>query len=344
MILHIDMDAFFASIEEAKNPHFRGRPIVVGADPQGGSGRGVVSTANYEARKYGVRSALPISRAWQLCPNAVFLPVNSSLYLRVSDAIMNIFKKYSSTVEQTSIDEAYLEVKSQLKNQKMRIKEAKHIAQNIKKDIFAAHQITCSIGISTNTLVAKVASDLQKPNGLTVVEPGKEEGFLAPLVIEKLPGVGPKAAKILHEMGVYKIEDLQAVDPKLLLDIFGKRGEWFYRAAHGEGEDTLSTEEVPSKSLGEDHTFERDTADTGIIINKLFDLIDGVCQNLEGRCFRTITVVVRYEGFITHTKSQTEQFPQSIDYLKKSALKLIWPFLHNSRKVRLVGFRVSNFK
>ena len=338
IIFHVDMDAFFASCEEVKNPHFRGKPVVVGADPEVGHGRGVVSTANYEARKYGIHSAMPISRAWQLCPFAVFLPVNGKLYHAVSEDIMRILKKYSPTVEQVSVDEAYFKIKSKEKNL-----TPKMVAEKIRKEIYNTHEITCSIGIASNKLVAKVASDHQKPNGLTIVNNGAEEEFLAPLDIKKLPGIGPKTALIFNKMGVRTIGELQKLSAQILLDKFGKRGEWLFMASHGQGETDIISISPAAKSLGEEHTFSRDTADMQQLVRTLFGLIDSVCANLQHRWFRTITIIVRYEGFVSHSKAHSEEFPRDVEYVKKESLKLLWPFLQKGKKVRLLGFRISNF-
>jgi len=221
IILHIDMDYFFAQIEERENPKFRGKPVVVGADPKGGQGRGVVSTANYIAREYGIHSALPISKAYQLCPKAIFLPVNMELYQKVSERIMDIIKKYlpcsipsgsegllrgSPIFEQVSLDEAYLDLSYIFHDrEKCTIREgwekAKELAKKLKKEILEKEKLTSTIGIGPNKMIAKIACEKAKPNGLLVIKPNQVKEFLEPLDIEDLPGIGPKTAEKLRAIG-----------------------------------------------------------------------------------------------------------------------------------------------
>ena len=188
IILHIDMDYFFAQIEERENPQFKGKPVVVGADPKGGKGRGVVSTANYVARKYEIHSAMPISKAYQLCPEAIFLPVNIELYQKVSENIIEIVKNYSPIFEQVSLDESYLDLSQIAKN----FKEAEKIGKQLKAEIFEKEKLTSTVGIGSNKLIAKIASDKGKPNGLLIIKPKEVKKFLEPLDIEDLPGIGLK--------------------------------------------------------------------------------------------------------------------------------------------------------
>src|SRR3989344_5314628 len=228
IILHLDMDAFFAQIEERENPQFKGKPIVVGAAPAGGQGRGVVATANYEARKYGIYSAMRISKAFQLCPNAVFLPVNMELYENTSHGIMKIVKKYSGVWEITGLDEAYLDI-SFLGD----FEHSKKIAEKIKQEILEKEKLICTIGIGPNKTIAKMAVEAAKPNGLKIVRPEEVGEFLDSLDIEDLPGIGPKTAEKLHAVKIYKIGALKNLPKQKLRAMFGKWGIGLFEKSRG---------------------------------------------------------------------------------------------------------------
>lgn len=337
--MHLDMDAFFAQAEERENPQFKGKPVVVGADPKGGKGRGVVSTANYKAREYGIHSALPISRAYNLCPQAVFLPVNMDLYERTSSKIMKIIKKYSPKWEVVSVDEAYLDI-SFLKN----YKEAKKLAEKIKKEIFKKEKLICTIGIGSNKLIAKMATNRGKPDGLLLISPRQVELFLDPLDVQELPGIGPKTAGSLREIGVNKIKELRKISKNKLKDVFGKAGEYMYDKSRGVDKEDVSSEDIV-KSIGKEITFEKDTRNSEIIFKAFNNIIRQVYQELEEAdfSFKTITVVCRFEGFETHTKSETIKKPsRNLAILRKKAKGLLLKFLvSNFKLIRLVGLRVS---
>jgi DNA polymerase IV (DinB-like DNA polymerase) len=339
IILHIDMDYFFAQIEERENPQFKGKPVVVGADPKGGKGRGVVSTANYEARKYGIRSGMPISKAWQLCPNAIFLPVNIELYQKVSDEIMEIVKKYSPVYEIVSLDEAYLDI-SFCKNWK----EAENLGKKLKKEIFEKEKLTCTVGIGPNKTVAKLAAEKAKPNGLKVVKPDEVEKFLDPLDVDDLPGIGPKTAEKLRKIGINKIFELKKLSKEKLKEMFGKVGERIWERARGIDEEPVTSEEV-IKSIGRQITFEKDTRNPKLIFGTFDRLIKEVYDELieNNFSFKTITVICRYKGFETHTKSKTlKEATDDFKILKREAKKLLLKFLiENKKLVRLIGIRVS---
>jgi DNA polymerase IV (DinB-like DNA polymerase) len=339
IILHLDMDYFFAQIEERENPRFKGKPVVVGADPKGGKGRGVVSTANYEARKYGIKSGMPISKAYQLCPNAIFLPVNIELYQKVSDEIMGIVKKYSPIYEIVSLDEAYLDI-SFCKNWK----EAENLGKKLKKEIFEKEKLTCTVGIGPNKTIAKLAAEKAKPNGLKVVKPEEVGKFLDPLDIDDLPGIGPKTAEKLRKIGINKIFELKKLSKKKLKEMFGKVGEYFWERARGIDEEPVSPEEV-IKSIGRQITFERDTRNPRLIFGTFEKLIKEVYDELieNNFSFRTITVICRYKGFETHTKSKTlKESSKDFEILKKESKKLLLKFfLENKKPIRLIGLRVK---
>ena len=334
------MDYFFAQIEERENPHFKGKPIVVGADPKGGKGRGVVSTCNYEARKYGIKSGMPISKAYWLCPSAIFLPVNIKLYQKVSERIMEIVKKYSTKYEIVSLDEAYLDLTDYKSFEK-----AKKIGEKLKREIFEKEKLTSTVGIGPNKTIAKIATEKAKPNGLLVIKPNQVKEFLEPLDIDDLPGIGPKTAQKLRAIGINKIKELKRLSKSKLKEMFGKVGEKIWERARGIDKEPLVSEEI-IKSIGKQITFEKDTRNPQLIFGTFEKLLKEVHEELieENFSFRTITVICRYRGFETHTKSTTlNEFTQDLKVLKKEAKKLLLKFLIESSKlIRLIGIRVSN--
>ncbi|MEM2546353.1 MAG: DNA polymerase IV, partial [Candidatus Bathyarchaeia archaeon] len=340
IILHVDMDHFFTAIEEREHPELRGKPVIVGADPKGGKGRGVVSTCNYEARKFGVRSGMPISKAWKLCPQAVYLPVNFELYERVSERIMAILRKYADKFESWGIDEAFLDVTSGVKD----YTEAEILARRIKKEIFDKEGLTCSIGIGPNKLLAKIASDHQKPDGLTIVKPEDVEKFLAPLPVRKLLWVGRKTEQKLRAIGIKTVGDLARYDPTVLTETFGVFGKQLYLMAHGVDYSEVA-ERSEVKSISRERTFEEDTADSTLIFKTLDELAEEVHRDLvrQNFHFKTVTVKVRYENFETHTHSKTLPFITSrLEDLKKTAKELLQEYLRLDKKIRLIGVRVSS--
>jgi DNA polymerase IV (archaeal DinB-like DNA polymerase) len=343
------MDYFFAQIEERENPQFKGKPVVVGADPKGGKGRGVVSTSNYEARKYGIKSGMPISKAYQLCPGAIFLPVNIELYEKVSKEIMEIVKKYSPKYEIVSLDEAYLDLSYIFHDREIISIEkvwraAEKIGEKLKREIFEKEKLTCTVGIGPNKVIAKLATESAKPNGLKVVKPKDVEKFLDPLDVDDLPGIGPKTAERLRKIGINKIFELRKLSKEKLKEMFGKVGEKIWERARGIDEEPVSPEEI-IKSIGKQITFERDTRNPKLIFMIFDKLIKEVYDELIGNnfSFRTVTVICRYKNFETHTKSKTlKKVTNDFKILKKEAKKLLLKFLiENKKLVRLVGIRVS---
>jgi DNA polymerase IV (DinB-like DNA polymerase) len=341
LILHVDLDAFYAAVEEREHPEYKGKPVVVGADPKGGAGRGVVATCNYAAREYGIHSAMPISIAYRKCPNCVFLPVNMELYAETSFRIMQLLRKHAETFEQVSIDEAYLDV-SRLKS----YEKAQKLALAIKKEVKDKEHLTCSIGIGPNKLIAKVASDFKKPDGLTVVTQDQALGFLGPQSVRVLRGVGPKTQFVLNRYGIKTVNDLRKLSKEQLVAAFGSFGESLYAQARGEYEAELITEWVP-KSMGRNHTFEQDTKDK----DEIFAVLDAMCQDVwkqlkaEKMSFKTVTIRVRYEDFDTHTRQKSLiDYSESIDAIRNTAKDLLVPFLKDKRKIRLIGVSVHQFQ
>jgi len=341
IIVHADMDHFFTAVEERAHPEFKGKLVVVGANPKAGKGRGVVSTCNYEARKFGVRSGMPISKAWRLCPEAVYLSVNYELYARVSNEIMEILRGYSDKFEQWGIDEAFLDITSGVKD----YAQAEVLARQMKNEICAKQKLTCSIGVGPNKIVAKVASDFQKPDGLTIVKAEDAEKFLAPLSVRKLLWIGRKTEQKLDALGIKTVGELARYDPTVLTEHFGAAGAQMYLMASGIDRSEVE-ERGGIKSLSRELTFEVDTGDFGLVLNSLDRLSEQVHEDVSRHslCFKTVTVKVRYENFETHTHGKTLPFIKNrLQDLKKTARELTQAYLRPERKIRLIGVRVSSF-
>jgi len=349
------MDAFFASIEERDNPRFKGKPIVVGADPKGGSGRGVVSTANYKAREYGIRSALPISAAWEFSeaarlkglPGAIFLGVNMKLYGEVSGRIMEILRRHVPLVEEASVDEAYFDISFTGSYEK-----AKRLCEEIKSEIKERESLTASIGIGPNKLIAKIASDMRKPDGLTAVREEQSEAFLEPLRIRAIPGVGPKAEERFRTIKIFTVKDAKKLSLEELKGMMGKWGLALYERLRAR-DDSPIIEEWEAKSIGEQETFERDTNDPNFLRERLKQLCEDVyARFLQGRfkSFRTVTITVRFGDFTTKARSSTLKNPSGeLPVLQFEALKLFMPFFDarenpGRKAIRLVGARIEKLE
>ncbi|MGE5575544.1 MAG: DNA polymerase IV [Ignavibacteria bacterium] len=340
IIFHLDMDHFYTAVEEREHPEIRGKPVIVGSDPKEGRGRGVVSTSNYEARASGVRSGMPISHAWRLCPRAVYLPPNFPLYIRVSGEIMDLVRRYAGKFEQWGIDEAFLDVSGKVASWA----EAEALACRIKQEIKEKEGLTASIGVGPNKLVAKVASDFQKPDGLTVVKEEDSEEFLSPLPVRKLLWVGRKTEAKLKELGVNTIGDLAKYDPSALSSMFGVMGLQMHLMAKGIDKSEVE-ERVGVKSVSRETTFEEDTADSTVIFEALNALCEDVLKETidQHLLFKTVTVKIRYQGFETHVRSKTLPFlTNRLRDLQKTANELLFANLCKDRKVRLIGVRVSS--
>lgn len=378
IIGHLDMDAFFASVEERDNPRLAGRPIVVGADPEGGRGRGVVSTANYAARAYGIRSALPISTAWRyseaarakgLAP-AVFMDVNMEKYARASRRVMEIVQKHvpGALIEQASVDEAYIDLSAAGSYAR-----AEAVARGIKDEIKNKERLTASVGIGPNKLVAKVASDRRKPDGLTVVREEDAEEFLEPLALRAIPGVGPKSEAEFAKRGMRTVRDAKALTRAALADMMGKWGMELYEKLRGHGDAELVSEWV-RKSVSEQTTFDDDVPVDGQLKNRklleaaLGALATDVHANLQSEIaagapftsFRSVGITVRFADFTTKTRTVTLKEPVSaigsaearaaaVKAIEFQALRLFMPFLDRrenpARKaVRLLGVKVERLE
>lgn len=352
IIAHLDMDAFFAAIEERDTPAFRGVPLVVGADPLGGKGRGVASTSNYLARAYGIHSATPISTAWRLSeaarlagkPPVTFVSVDMPKYARVSEEVMRIVRRVIPTVEQASIDEVYGDVSWTGSYQ-----EAEQVCRLLKAEIHSHEHLTASIGIGPNKLIAKIASGYQKPDGFTVVREEEAEVFLAPLSIRVIPGIGPKTEGVLKGQGIRLVTDLKTLTMHQLAGLLGKRGIDLYEKVRARDDAPVEEYSEP-KSIGEQETFATDTLNSHTLLHQLDELVRGVIERVhdEGfHSFRTVVLTVRFSDFVT--KSRTRTLPMATSeraLLGREAMKLMLPFLDrrenpNRKPIRLLGLRVE---
>ncbi len=334
-ILHVDLDAFFAAVEQHDHPELRGRPVVVGGDPRG---RGVVSAASYEARAFGVRSAMPLRTAAALCPQAVFLPVRGARYAELSGQVMTILRRFTPIVEQVSIDEAFLDVRGThvLHGTPERIGAA--IRAAIREEV----GLGASVGVASSRLVAKIASDLRKPDALVVVPAGSESAFLDPLPIGRLWGVGEKTRAVLADHGVRTIGDLARLPPDVLRRRLGEHGATLADRARGIDPTPVGSV-ADAKSVSHEHTFEHDTRDQEVIERSLLALCEGVAARLRAGRLRasTIAVRVRDSAFVTHSRQRTLREPtdQTGD-IYRVALALARPQVRGIR-VRLLGVAAS---
>ena len=338
-ILHVDLDAFFAAVEQRDRPELRGKPVIVGGG--GPNQRGVVSAASYEARTFGVHSAMPLRTAGRLCPQGVFLPVDGRRYQQASRDVMAILRRFTPQVQPISIDEAFLDVTAS----RALFGDGPEIAQRIKDAVQQEVRLTASVGVAATKLVAKIASDLRKPDGLVVVPSGEEASFLAPLPISRLWGVGEKTAAALLDFGVRTIGDLAGLDPAVLERRFGKHGAALVGRAHGIDADPVATGE-PAKSIGHEHTFDVDTADREVIERTLLGMADGVAWRLRAAGIKavTITLKLRDSNFTTFTRQVSLEVPADLtEPIYEAALTLLRRELRGQR-IRLVGVTASNFR
>jgi DNA polymerase-4 len=336
-IIHVDMDAFYASVEVRDNPALADKPLVIGGSPQS---RAVVCTASYEARKFGIRSAMSCSRAYRLCPQAIFLPPNFSAYTAASEKIRAIFARYTDLIEPLSLDEAYLDVT---------LNQSGLFATQIAKAIQAAVRdelhLSCSVGVGPNKLIAKIASDLRKPGGITVVVPERVLEFMENLDVRKIFGVGPATEKRLHEIGISKCRDLWDVPIKKLEAQLGSFAHWIADAARGIDEREVETS-WERKSLGREETFAADILDMPLLKQALMNLSKDVAESLAEEEFvgRTIVLKVKYADFQQITRSHSlPSATASSEEIFTCAQKLLSEKTEaGKRKIRLVGVSVSN--
>src|SRR5216683_183258 len=330
-ILHVDMDAFFVSVELLARPELRGQPVVVGGRPDQ---RGVVSAASYEARKYGIHSAMPLRTAGKVCPHAVFLHGSHKLYGEWSDRVAAILTKYSPVVEMVSIDEAYLDLSGTTRLHGPSF----HAAHRLLREITNSTNLPCSAGLASTRLVAKVASDQAKPRGLLWVTPGSEATFLAPLGVRKIPGIGPVTERALKALGIELVGQLAEAPAEKLEEIFGRWGTALYRKSRGQDSYEFLVDAEP-KSISQNHTFGEDTLDRAALDAMLSHLTQKACKRLReaGLETSTLTLTLRYAGFDTYTRSKTLPQATSLDAVIYSVFKeLLERHWNRNRKIRLL--------
>ena len=331
-IIHLDLDAFYASVEVLENPALAGQPVLIGGHPEG---RGVVAAASYPARAFGVRSAMPVARALVLCPEAIVLPARFSLYREYSQRVMDILRQATPLFEQTSIDEAYLDVTEQTASWEDAVELARQLQRQVREEV----GLSASLGVASNKLVAKVASDHDKPAGLTVVPPGQEASFLAPLPVRVLWGVGPVMAQKLAKLGATTVGDLASIPVEELRQRFGKHGAAMVRHAHGIDRRPVVTERRV-KSVSQERTFRRDVIDLQVMHEQLQKMSETVAGRLTRKelVAGTIGIKLRYSDFTTLTRQMTLAVPTADQrVISKAASTLLERTWHRGRAVRLLG-------
>src|SRR5687768_5100228 len=335
-IVHLDMDAFYASVEQRDDPRLRGRPVAVGGDA---GKRGVVAAASYEARAFGVHSAMPMSRAVRLCPSLVVVRPDFSKYRAVSQQVFGLFHSVTPLVEPLSLDEAYLDVTENAWGEPLGMT----VARRLKDAIHTATGLTASAGVAPNKFLAKIASGWQKPDGLTVIAPGRVEHFLQGLPVDALWGVGPVTAKKLRERGIEKLVDVRTADIAMLQEAVGSLAEWLQQLARGDDDRPVTAEHEP-KSSGSENTFARDLIDLEVIRSEISEMAGHAAAWLSRRELyaRTVTIKVRYSDFTTITRSQSESPTRDEENIRRRAVALLGKTEAGRRPIRLLGASVHN--
>jgi len=336
-IVHVDMDAFYASVEQRDDPRLRGRPVAVGGSPQG---RGVVAAASYEARRFGVRSAMPMARAVHLCPDLVIVRPDFAKYRGASRAVFDILRAVTPLVEPLSLDEAYLDVTENAWGEPL----AQAVARRLKMAIHDATSLTASAGVAPNKFLAKIASAWKKPDGLTVIAPTRIEPFLQKLPVDALWGVGPVTASRLRERGIERLVDVRHVDMAVLREAVGSQAEWLRRLADGHDDRPVQPHHE-TKSSGSENTFATDLIDLDAIRGAIDEMARDVAAWLQRRTWlcRTVTIKVRYDDFTTVTRSHSATPPTADDdAIAQRAVRLLDRTDAGRRAVRLLGVSVHN--
>ena len=332
------MDAFFVSVEEVLDPSLKGKPVVVGGSLEG---RGVVSAASYAARKFGIHSAMPVARAQRLCPHVIILSGSHRIYNEYSARVFEILRSYSPLVEPMSLDEAFVDLTGCEKLHGPVLKTAETIRNAIRDRL----GLNASIGIAANKLMAKIASAYCKPNGMLWIAPGKEQTFLAPLPIKRIPGIGPKGCARLNRMGIRSVADLARLPLELLEETHGKWGASLYQKARGISNSPVTAETEDPRSISRETTFATDSMDPLFLESTLSYLTEKTAAQLRGnRLFaRTVTLKLRYSDFKTVTRSQTLDWPTAADHtLFKTAARLFRNLFNNKTRVRLIGISFTS--
>jgi DNA polymerase-4 len=336
-IIHIDMDAFYASVEQRDFPEYRGKPVIVGGSPEG---RGVVAAASYEVRKFGVHSAMPAAKAVRLCPQAIFVKPRFEVYREVSEQIREIFFQFTDLVEPLSLDEAYLDVTENHIN----LPSGTLIANEIRKLIKEKTRLTASAGVAFNKFLAKVASDINKPDGMAVITPDKADAFLESLPIGKFHGIGSATEKKMKSLGIYTGKDLKEWDEIELVERFGKTGRYYYRIVRGKDNREVKAHRI-RKSIGKERTFSEDVEELNWIHNFLEELSEKISRSMKKKkvAGKTVTLKVRYDDFETLTRSTSfSHYINKGEDIAETAKSLLEQTEAGKRKVRLLGITLSN--
>ncbi len=336
-IIHIDMDAFFASVEQRDQPEYQGKPLIVGGKP---NSRGVVAACSYEARKFGIHSAMSCARAYKLCPEVIFVPPRFEAYREVSSQIRSIFWRYASEVEPLSLDEAYLDVTYTNAFEG----SATRIAQAIKDEILAKTQLTASAGVSYNKFLAKIASDMDKPNGLYIIKPEQGKVFVGELAIAKFHGIGPATERKMNQIGVKTGHDLRQKKLIDLIEKFGKSGQYYFNIARAIDERPVRSQRQ-RQSLGKETTFAQDVLASEVLLSHLFNLAEQLVDSMANHNLqaRTFTVKVKYADFQQVTRTYTVKHNLDLTTLKQLIPHLLTRTKAGQKSVRLVGLSVSGF-
>ncbi|HEA70971.1 hypothetical protein LCGC14_1112270 [marine sediment metagenome] len=342
-ILHCDLDCFYAAVEIRDNPHYRGKPVIIGADPKEGKGRGVISTCSYEARLFGLHSGMPISQAYVRCPQGIYLRGNFNKYKEASKEVMRILEKFSSDFQIVGRDEAYLD----LTNICSDIKEVHEIAKQIQHEVFETVGITISIGCAPTKSIAKIASDQNKPNGITTVKREDINAFLRDMDITRIPGIGKKSKLYFNKRGIRKIGDIINIPLSKFIRLFGKHGEWVWKIAHGLDNRRVKEYTEERKSISAERTFLKDTDSFKEILSRFEQINEQIHKTIIKYhiSYKTITLKIRFEGFETFTRSKTLPFHiQDYNKVIEVVLKLFKEFSSFKKKFRLVGIKLSNLE
>jgi DNA polymerase IV (DinB-like DNA polymerase) len=343
IILHCDLDCFFAAVEIRDNPQYRGKPVIIGADPKEGKGRGVVSTCSYEARVFGLHSGIPISQAYRQCPKGIYLKPNMNKYNLASKQVMEILKRYSIEFQRVGSDEAYLELTEITKE----YKEAEKIARNIQKEVYDKVGITISIGIAPTKSLAKIASDFNKPNGITIFTPNNFKDLLNDMDITRIPGIGKKSKKYYYKKGIKKIGDIIAITLPKMVELFGKYGRWVWNVANGLDNRSVKEFHENRKSISAERTFFTDTSNFNELLSRFEEINKRIHKTVINHhiTYKTITLKIRFENYQTFTRSKTLQYHiQDEKSVLNIVLELFKEFSSSNRKYRLIGIKLSNLE
>ncbi|MFX1238403.1 MAG: DNA polymerase IV [Promethearchaeota archaeon] len=342
-ILHCDLDCFFAAVEIRDNPQYRKKPVIIGADPKKGKGRGVVSTCSYEARKFGLHSGMPISQAFLRCPHGIYLKPNFKKYYSASKIVMGILSKYSKDFQQIGNDEAYLDLSDTCSN----YKEVKDNAIKIQEEVRDSVGLTISIGIAPTKSLAKIASDCNKPNGITIFKPDNFKDLLKNMDITRVPGIGKKTKVYFHKKGIKKIGDLLKISLSRMISLFGEHGKWIWKVVNGFDNRKVKDIHEERKSISAERTFFEDTNDFNSILSKLVDINEKIHRSVikNHLAYKTISLKIRFENYQTYTRSKTYPFHiQDKERVIEVILELFKEFSSNMKKVRLLGIKLSNIE